>query len=298
MSLPPQTVRASRSEPQLSLRGPDDGDIDGETVAGSWQDAESEEFEYSVDEEMPEGDPFESSHDGRRSLQLSLPSPLTTIPEGEASTPDPTPTPNVRRASRRISQLVDQSLPVNRRISQLLDDIPTATANRRLSQLSIEAPPASRRFSPLPDETPPANRRLSQLIGEGRRDQRRASVISNASTNATQDSAAGPMRPIKRFIGPWHLGVTLGKGASSRVRRAKHAVTGLPAAVKILSKREASMNRTESMTNLQHSMQSPTWAERSDRVPFSIDREVAILKLISHANIVKCYDVWENRGEM
>ena len=72
----------------------------------------------------------------------------------------------------------------------------------------------------------------------------------------------------------------------------------MPAAVKILNKKEASLNRTESMNNLQYTMQSPVWAERSERVPFSIDREVAILKLISHPNIVKCYDVWENRGEM
>ena len=192
-------MRSVQSEPQLSLRDPDESDIDGETVAGSWRDAESEdEVEYYDDEAMPEDDPAEASDDRRQSLQLAHASHLSTIPEGETSVPNPAH--STRRASRRISQLVDQSPPVNRRISQLLDDVPIG--NRRLSQLSYEAPAASGRVSQMIEENPPANRRLSQLIDEGRREQRRASIISTTSTNATQDSAAGPMRPIKRFIGP------------------------------------------------------------------------------------------------
>ena len=135
-------------------------------------------------------------------------------------------------------------------------------------------------------------------MDEGRRETKRDSIISVASTNATQDSAVAPARPIKRFIGPWHLGVTLGKGASGRVRRAKHAVTGQPAAVKIINKRLSVFNRTDSMTAIHGVMSSPVWAERHERLPFSIEREVTILKLISHQNIVQCYDVWENRGEM
>ncbi len=34
------------------------------------------------------------------------------------------------------------------------------------------------------------------------------------------------------------------------------------------------------------------------RVPFGIEREIVIMKLIEHPNIIKLYDVWENRGEM
>lgn len=36
----------------------------------------------------------------------------------------------------------------------------------------------------------------------------------------------------------------------------------------------------------------------SNRIPLSIEREVALLKLIEHPNIMKIYDIWENRSEM
>jgi serine/threonine protein kinase len=34
------------------------------------------------------------------------------------------------------------------------------------------------------------------------------------------------------------------------------------------------------------------------RMPVGIEREVAIMKLIQHPNIMKLYDIWENRTEM
>jgi serine/threonine protein kinase len=34
------------------------------------------------------------------------------------------------------------------------------------------------------------------------------------------------------------------------------------------------------------------------RMPVGIEREVAIMKLIRHPNIMKLYDIWENRTEM
>lgn len=33
-------------------------------------------------------------------------------------------------------------------------------------------------------------------------------------------------------------------------------------------------------------------------IPFGIEREVVIMKLIEHPNIVNLYDIWENRGEL
>jgi hypothetical protein len=33
-------------------------------------------------------------------------------------------------------------------------------------------------------------------------------------------------------------------------------------------------------------------------MPIGIEREVAIMKLIQHPNIMKLYDIWENRTEM
>lgn len=33
-------------------------------------------------------------------------------------------------------------------------------------------------------------------------------------------------------------------------------------------------------------------------IPLAIEREIALMKLIDHPNIVKLYDIWENRQEM
>lgn len=101
-------------------------------------------------------------------------------------------------------------------------------------------------------------------------------------------------------MGPWRLGKTLGKGASSRVRKARHAVTGQDAAVKIVSKQVAKSLRTESLANMDTIMSSdPSAQEQEERkIPRGIEREVVIMKLIEHPHIISLYDVWENRGEL
>lgn len=33
-------------------------------------------------------------------------------------------------------------------------------------------------------------------------------------------------------------------------------------------------------------------------IPLGIEREVVIMKLIEHPNVISLYDVWENRGEL
>lgn len=33
-------------------------------------------------------------------------------------------------------------------------------------------------------------------------------------------------------------------------------------------------------------------------MPCGIEREVVIMKLIEHPNVINLYDVWENRGEL
>lgn len=34
------------------------------------------------------------------------------------------------------------------------------------------------------------------------------------------------------------------------------------------------------------------------QMPSGIEREVVIMKLIEHPNVISLYDVWENRGEL
>lgn len=100
----------------------------------------------------------------------------------------------------------------------------------------------------------------------------RLSQVSNTSSNASKRS--------RQHIGPWQLGRTLGRGSSGRVRLAKHGETGQLAAVKIVPK-----SAVGSLT-------------QSSSVPYGIEREVIIMKLIEHPNIMGLYDVWENKGEL
>jgi serine/threonine protein kinase len=91
----------------------------------------------------------------------------------------------------------------------------------------------------------------------------------------------------------------LGEGATARVRLAKHAFTGQKAAVKIVQKRHAQMSQAGSLADLDQAESSrPDNGDGLRRMPVGIEREVAIMKLIQHPNIMKLYDIWENRTEM
>ena len=125
-------------------------------------------------------------------------------------------------------------------------------------------------------------------VSSSDRNANRDSQYSTASTDASKKSRR------KTHVGPWHLGKTLGQGASGRVRIAKHAVTGQKAAVKIVSKKAAEMLRTDSLAV----MDQLAAQHGQRRIPFGIEREVVIMKLIEHPNIISLYDVWENRGEL
>lgn len=121
----------------------------------------------------------------------------------------------------------------------------------------------------------------------------RNSQISTVSTNASDG------KRIKSLIGPWKLGKTLGKGATARVRLARHTYTGQEAAIKIVQKKNAQLSQAGSLANLDRAESSrPDSRDGMRRMPIGIEREVAIMKLIQHPNIMKLYDIWENRSEM
>jgi len=144
---------------------------------------------------------------------------------------------------------------------------------------------------PRPSAADPqaADRRVSTISQESHDtiQSRRASKASSASSNT------------KTHIGPWQLGKTLGKGSSARVRAARHSVTQQTVAVKIIAKRTAQITQAGSIAKLDlvdsTQPENPTGVRR---MPLAIEREVAILKLIEHPNIIKLYDIWENRNEM
>ena len=142
----------------------------------------------------------------------------------------------------------------------------------------------------------PAHKRLSAITNDDQSDSKRNSQVSTTSTNA---SSKGRRR--KTHIGPWQLGNDLGKGGCGKVRKVRHSVTGQIAAVKIISKVTAEKARAESLANLVESSKRPragAVAAPVNVMPFGIEREVVIMKLLDHENIVKLYDVWENRNEL
>jgi hypothetical protein len=158
--------------------------------------------------------------------------------------------------------------------------------------------PASPKFAApapaAPAAAAAANKRISAIVNDAPPNSNRNSAISTTST------ASGKSRR-KTHVGPWQLGRTLGKGATGRVRLAKHAMTGQVAAVKIVSKKSASMAQSASVRQMtQISKEDPSLASSAGfrMMPFNIEREVVIMKLVEHPNIVNLYDVWENRGEL
>ncbi|RKP29465.1 Pkinase-domain-containing protein [Metschnikowia bicuspidata] len=79
-------------------------------------------------------------------------------------------------------------------------------------------------------------------------------------------------------IGPWKLGKTLGRGASGRVLLGVHHTTGQKAAVKVVSKSE---------------LEEGHHATKSGGLTYGIEREIIIMKLLTHPNVLRLYDVWE-----
>ncbi|CAK7268246.1 serine/threonine-protein kinase gin4 [Sporothrix epigloea] len=146
----------------------------------------------------------------------------------------------------------------------------------------VDAPPLDQ------DDTSKRNSAASQ-----------ASHQTADSNRASQYSSCDGFPNKKSHIGPWQLGKTLGKGSSARVRAARHCSTHQPVAVKIIAKKTARMTQSGSIAQLdQFDSNLPENVNGVRRMPLAIEREVAILKLIEHPNIVKLHDIWENRNEI
>lgn len=85
-----------------------------------------------------------------------------------------------------------------------------------------------------------------------------------------------------KMIGLWKIGRTIGKGSSGRVRIARHVKTHQLAAVKIVSK-----------STILNPVNKP-----SRHTFLNIEREIVIMKLIDHPNILRLYDVWETNSDL
>ncbi|KAL8950329.1 MAG: hypothetical protein Q9222_003634, partial [Ikaeria aurantiellina] len=135
------------------------------------------------------------------------------------------------------------------------------------------------------------NKRVSAVSNEEKHNANRDSQIS-----ATSTTASGNSRPRKVCVGPWQLGKTIGKGSSGRVRKARNIWTGHYAAVKVVSRTVAEKLRTTSFAQMETIL--PGDNEDRPLIPYGIAREMIIMRLIEHPNVIRLYDVWENRNEL
>lgn len=120
---------------------------------------------------------------------------------------------------------------------------------------------------------------------------------SNRNSTLSAHSLLSNKGKRKTHVGPWQLGRTLGRGSTGRVRLAKHALTGQTAAIKIVSKKSAAIAQSESIAAMDKNIGHFSGATARP-MPSGIEREVVIMKLIEHPNVISLYDVWENRGEL
>ncbi|KAJ3046674.1 hypothetical protein HK097_000643 [Rhizophlyctis rosea] len=135
----------------------------------------------------------------------------------------------------------------------------------------------------------------------------RSSASSASPANAPQraQSAGGGQR-----IGPYALGKTLGVGSTGRVKLGTHIETGHRVAIKIIPKESLGAPQVSHHTRDQSSSSSqPTGASPQSQsrtgspAPPSplnkkLEREITIMKLIQHPNVLQLYDVYETDKEL
>ncbi|KAJ3892158.1 Pkinase-domain-containing protein [Lentinula edodes] len=91
-----------------------------------------------------------------------------------------------------------------------------------------------------------------------------------------------------KVLGPWIIGECVGKGASGRVKIAKHRYTNQLAAVKILPRAPLDSSRNSIATQ----------EAKSKKHSLGIEREITMMKLMNHPNILRIYDVYEGPKEL
>ncbi|KAF2223531.1 hypothetical protein BDZ85DRAFT_311500 [Elsinoe ampelina] len=140
----------------------------------------------------------------------------------------------------------------------------------------------------------PNESRGYKRVSDIKQQEQRSKRDSEISTASSTGSGGGR----KRTIGQWQLGRTVGQGGCSTVRLVRHVVTGQQGAVKIISRKMAEQVRAQSLANLaasqEKSIQDLVAAGKIIAPPPpGLMREIAIMKLLDHPNIVRLYLVME-----
>ncbi|KAF1812476.1 Pkinase-domain-containing protein [Eremomyces bilateralis CBS 781.70] len=168
-----------------------------------------------------------------------------------------------------------------------------STQSRPSSRVSARPP---HHESPTPNDlaiqkpsAPPENKRLSEVVAQDEANAKRVSLFSTSSASNR-----------KTYVGPWQLGKTIGRGGCSSVRMVRNKYTAKVCAAKIISKVAAEQARAMSLANLEKTAgaKGAKMIASGKVMPFGLEREIVIMKLLDHPNIVHLYDVWENRNEL
>lgn len=110
-----------------------------------------------------------------------------------------------------------------------------------------------------------------------------------------------------RMVGNWEIGKTIGRGSSGvssftvtqrrgwrtyratgRVKIAQHIETKQRAAIKIVSKHALITSRM----SIAHA------GEQQEKIMLGIEREIVLMKLIDHPNVLSLYDVYETSSDL
>ncbi|KAJ3163874.1 hypothetical protein HDU88_006213 [Geranomyces variabilis] len=115
-------------------------------------------------------------------------------------------------------------------------------------------------------------------------------------------SSAGKEKLAPR-IGPYVVGRRLGEGSTGYVKLGVHQTTGLKVAIKIIGKANLMSTTSASTSSPDESApMTPAATPSSREAPNShmrkLEREIAIMKLIKHENIVQILDVYESDSEL
>ncbi|KAF2454661.1 hypothetical protein BDY21DRAFT_325745 [Lineolata rhizophorae] len=200
------------------------------------------------------------------------------------------PPPQPRQRRRALGEVQPRERPPASPRHKRVSDLSSALQGLPHNQSLVPNGALSVRGSPS-KATGPNGKRLSGPIPAPTYNSNRNSATSTVSPTAP--------RRLKTHIGPWQLGKDIGRGACSRVREVRHCYKGTIGAVKIISKATAEQLSSASLANLAKNTANEENMFASRKVmPLGLEREIVIMKLLEHQNIVRLLDVWENSNEL
>ncbi|WFD19188.1 Transcription factor [Malassezia caprae] len=162
-------------------------------------------------------------------------------------------------------------------------DMATMFDKRPSSQARTTTPVAQAPLSSVPPSRAPAQARPAPPIAQPRAPMPEP---SRPQTRLEREKKRHYNDPPN--VGPWKLGKLIGQGASGRVRLAMHSRTQQMAAVKIIPK-QMLINSRMSLRDL---------SAKQDKLTLGIEREIVIMKLIEHPNLLGLWDVYETSKEL